>query len=178
MVTTSTSADADENVCEEKWVVDSYVGKLEKGDDVTARVEWVALREEQKPGTTLLRVRRTASSIVDSPKWNTLQVGASSHARFGAKALKINHSSDPSTRMLIGDIEIDVVSTRIIPAGEALSFNYNTTEWEMDEPFVDWDTGLNVQGFSNASAEEQQRLLKENLVAPHIRELAAKHGLL
>jgi len=163
----------EDSICEEKWHVESYIGQ---NNDRQGRSEWVALREPQKAGTTLLSVEKTP--IVHLPTWKTLQVGITSHARFGAKVLKINHSSTPSTRMIVGDTQIEVVSTRDIPSDEALSFNYNTTEWDMIEPFHDWDNGEKVQGFFKAKREEQLRLLNGNFVALHIRELAEKHGML
>lgn len=46
----------------------------------------------------------------------------------------------------------------------------------MDAPFLDWETGRNVQGFKHCGAEEQERLLKGNLLAEHVREMAAREA--
>ena len=46
----------------------------------------------------------------------------------------------------------------------------------MDEPFVDWQTGEEVGGFACAPRQEQERLLREGLVAPHIRRLAEREA--
>merc|ERR1719487_2914506 len=78
---------------------------------------------------------------------------------FGHKAIKMNHSNCPNTRIEISATCANIVSIKPIEAGVPLSFDYNTTEWEMSEPFTDWETGQNVQGFRHASAEEQRRLL-------------------
>ena len=113
----------------------------------------VVLESAVSTDTLLLSVHRSADSIVSQASWDTLQVGEGEHARFGNKALKLNHARDPNTRVAIaysgtdtaidtgGPLRaerVDVVSTRAIAAGEALSFNYNTTEWAMAEPFTDW----------------------------------------
>ena len=42
----------------------------------------------------------------------------------------------------------------------------------MAEPFTDWASGKDVQGFFFACKEEQAALLNDDLVAPHIRHLA------
>lgn len=110
------------------------------------------------------------------------------HARFGKKALKLNHAQNPNTRInivtsnitrndniIITQAErVEVISTKEIPPNEALSFNYNTTEFLMAEPFLDWATGLQVGGFSVASSDEQEYLLQNDLVAPHVRQMAGK----
>ena len=58
--------------------------------------------------------------ILKEATWDTLQVGVGAHARFGDKALKINHCREPNTRMVIRKEKVDIVATRAISAGEAL----------------------------------------------------------
>lgn len=84
----------------------------------------------------------------------------------------MNHACDPNVRV---DVEARrLVARRAIGAGEELTFNYNTTEWEMAEPF---DCGCGaavcegeVGGYARLSDAHRQRL--EPDVAPHLRELA------
>ena len=91
----------------------------------------------------------------------------------------MNHARNPNTRINIvltttnnsRAEKVEVISTRAIQSNEALSFNYNTTEYLMAEPFVDWMTGEKVGGFSVLSGDEQKRLLDAGLVAPHVYEL-------
>ncbi len=152
---------------EEQWRVASEVTEARGADG--ARTEQVVVLEACDAGALLLVVSRTA--LLPSASWDTLQVGEREHARFGDKALKLNHSATPSTRIEIGP-EIRIVAARPLAAGEPLTFNYNTTEWRMDEPFTDWASGEAVGGFSRCSADEQRRLLSSGLVAPHVRALA------
>jgi SET domain len=179
--------------CDEIWHVAADVSTVEltqetppggSNDDVIHRTEQVSLRAAVAENTLLLSVSRSERSISPRPAWDTLQVSESEHAKFGNKALKLNHARDPNTRIALVFTSsessesallferVDVVSTREIRAGEALTFNYNTTEWEMADPFVDWATGESVGGFSRASQEEQAALLASGLVLPHIRDKA------
>ncbi|KAK3276561.1 hypothetical protein CYMTET_15373 [Cymbomonas tetramitiformis] len=160
-----------EQSCTEEWHVVSHVSDWITNTSGT-RLEQVVLEESAQAGTILVSVKKTPDSIVSSPSWDTLQVGTHEHARFGAKALRLNHSNTPNTIINIDSSKVDIVAAADIPAGEMLTFNYNTTEWAMDEPFDDWITGQKVQGFLHLSKTEQKRLLTSNLVAQHIRILA------
>ena len=68
-----------------------------------------------------------------------------------------------------------VVARRPIAAGDELRFDYNTTEWEMAEPFVcncrtPRCVGVAL-GFAHLSPARQQVLLRD--AAPHIHVLHA-----
>jgi hypothetical protein len=106
-----------------------------------------------------------------------LQVGEGQHAVFGSKALCLNHSSKPNTRIAVSPASVEIVTLSAVVAGEPLTFNYNTTEYEMAEPFDDWTTGGKVAGFKHASAEERSRLVADNMVAPHVLQQAGRDGL-
>ncbi len=154
--------------CTEEWLVSSRVNCLE---GKTGRTEQVVLDDGCSPETVVLRVTRTPSSVTSSPSWDTLQIGESSHARFGDKALKLNHAKDPNCRIQISEDCVEIVSQVYIPPDTALTFNYNTTEFSMAEPFTDWATGEIVGGFTAASPDEQQKLIKSGLVSPHVLAL-------
>lgn len=141
------------------------------------KVEQVVLEQPVAAGSVLFTVLKTAHSIVPKPAWNTLQVGEGEHANFGQKAVKLNHSSLPNTRIQIGPDRVEVVAAKEVAAGDALSFDYNSNEWEMDEPFTDWKTGESVQGFRHAKPERQQHLLG-GYASPHILALAKSHGVM
>eukprot|EP00462_Mataza_sp_D1_P021645 CAMPEP_0175131388 /NCGR_PEP_ID=MMETSP0087-20121206/6515_1 /TAXON_ID=136419 /ORGANISM="Unknown Unknown, Strain D1" /LENGTH=233 /DNA_ID=CAMNT_0016413673 /DNA_START=220 /DNA_END=921 /DNA_ORIENTATION=+ len=156
--------------CDEVWHVESKITFVEGAEG--ERTEQVVLCEDVGKDALVLSVKRNVNSIVRGASWDTLQVAATEHARFGQKALKLNHSRKPNTRIdTTNDERVNVVTTCEIPKNTPLSFNYNTTEWLMAEPFVDWATKEQVGGFSVASKEEQQWLLQqEGLVAAHIRD--------
>ncbi len=82
-----------------------------------------------------------------------------------------NHSCDPNCYI---DFEaLTFVAARPIAAGAQLSFNYLTSEWEMDEPFQCWcerpgDHCVNeIRGFRHLS-RAQQLALKPRL-SPYLR---------
>lgn len=152
-------------ICHEAWHVPSKVSVLE---GVGGRAELVMLDSPVLAGTVILTVRRTASSVMESASWDTLQIGVGKHARFGEKALKLNHARDPNSRVLIHEDRVEIVARRDIPADTALSFNYNSTEYRMAEPFTDWETGELVGGFSQASEVERKWLLDNGLVLSHV----------
>jgi uncharacterized membrane protein YeiB len=85
----------------------------------------------------------------------------------------LNHGCDANVAI---DVERRViVARRGIAAGDQLRFDYNTTEWELAEPFVcncGAPTCVGVAtGFAHLSYMRQQIVLRE--AAPHIRALYA-----
>jgi hypothetical protein len=168
------SACFDAAVCEEEWLVSTHITTFE---GVAGRNEYLVLDESCDAGSVLVRVKRTSSSVVPSPSWDTLQIGARAHARFGAKALKVNHAQDPNCRVAIHEDRVEIISLVAMPEGVTLTFNYNTTEYSMAEPFIDWVTGSLVGGFKNAGPEEQQKLISSGVVAAHVLELSHASGM-
>jgi hypothetical protein len=69
----------------------------------------------------------------------------------------LNHACDPNAAISVGRL----LALRAIDAGEEITFDYNTTEYEMAEPFVclcgNCD-GRTVAGFRHLDAVEQERL--------------------
>lgn len=161
-------------VCDEEWLVSTHITTIE---GVAGRNEYLVLDESCDAGSVLCRVQRTSSSVVPSPSWDTLQIGATAHARFGAKALKVNHAQDPNCRVEIHEDRVEIISLVAMPDGVTLTFNYNTTEYSMAEPFIDWVTGSLVGGFKNAGHEEQQKLISSGLLAAHVLELFHASGM-
>ena len=154
---------------DETWKIAAAVSSAASSGD---RVEQVVAREKVAAGAVVVSVTRSPRSLRSEPAWDTLQVGEAEHVRFSAKALKLNHSATPNCRVRVGAESIDVVAVADLAAGDALSFDYRTTEWALAEPFVDWATGETVGGFSKAAPEVQAALLEGDLVAPHIRRMA------
>lgn len=87
----------------------------------------------------------------------------------------LNHSCDPNLEI---DLEVECfIARRGIAAGEELSFNYLTTEWEMASPF-DCICGSSscygrIRGFKHLSPDDQERLLPA--AAPHITLLVRQN---
>ena len=86
----------------------------------------------------------------------------------------MNHSCDPNT--MIRDRQ--AVARREMLQWEPVTFNYNTTEWEMAEPFVchcgsPVCLGI-IRGYKHLTP--QQRRLLHPTAAPHLENLASAEG--
>lgn len=85
----------------------------------------------------------------------------------------VNHACDPATR-LVGRM---LVALRALVPGDAVTFDYETTEWEMACPFVcgcGGCPGRTVRGFRFLEPAELER--RRPLLAPHLADLAALDG--
>jgi len=84
----------------------------------------------------------------------------------------LNHSCRPT-------VWIDgrrVVAIRDLAAGEQLGFDYDATEWSLDEPFrcgCGHCDGRMVRGYAHLDADGRARI--DAIVAPHLLRLAG-HG--
>jgi hypothetical protein len=76
-----------------------------------------------------------------------------------------NHSCDPNTVIR----ERTVFARRDIKPEEEITFNYNTTEWEMAEPFICHCGSVNclqeIRGFKHLTVSQRLQL---PMVAPHL----------
>lgn len=92
--------------------------------------------------------------------YSSVQTGPDSHIELNSDLLYCNHSCAPSLVFDMKKMEVRVVDQRPLRAGDALTFFYPSTEWEMDQPFncacgagdgvcKGW-----ISGAKNMSAEE------------------------
>jgi hypothetical protein len=132
----------------------------------------VVAREPIARGEPLLTIE---GPVRRRPSRYTLQIGAHAHVDPAGRLWGfINHSCEPNCRLDFARWRL--VAARSIPAGEELSFNYMTTEWDMASPFAcrcgaascsGW-----VQGLRHLPPEQVLRL--RPLLAPHLlRRLGA-----
>ena len=114
---------------------------------------------------------------VTQPTRFTIQVGADAHLDPISERTSpwgyLNHGCDPNVAIDVPRRAI--VARRPIATGEELRFDYNTTEWELAEPFV-CNCGSSrcvgvAMGFAHLAPARQQLMLPE--AAPHIRGLYA-----
>jgi hypothetical protein len=81
----------------------------------------------------------------------------------------MNHSCDPNTLIRCQE----VIASQDIEPWADVTFNYNTTEYDMAEPFGchcgSPDCLGTIKGFKHLTAEERERL-RESL-SPHLRRL-------
>ncbi len=85
----------------------------------------------------------------------------------------MNHSCKPNTRIL----NRQVIALRHIEEREELTFDYNTTEWEMAETFVctcGHCDDRRISGFKGLSPLEQEE--RRDLLPPHLQTKLASPG--
>jgi hypothetical protein len=83
-------------------------------------------------GTVFFRIR--GHKVVDSPNYQTVQIGVSRHAMALGTLASVNHSCHPN--VLIDTKRMVCVAIRDIPAGGELNYFYPSTEWVMARPFL------------------------------------------
>jgi SET domain-containing protein len=85
------------------------------------------------------------------------------------------HSFTPTCYCRIVELSarpIDIVALRRIGAGEDISFDYTTTEWELaGGGFVDAATGRWCRGFKHRTQEDKLALLASEVLPRHIMAL-------
>lgn len=131
-------------------------------------------RQNIPAGELVLLINGT---LVDRPSRWTIQIGARRHITARDLPLKemlrrypwrfTNHSCDPNS-CVVGR---RLVALRDIRAGEEISFNYNTTEYELAEPFSchcgSPRCAGTIRGFRYLTQAERESLLPQ--LAPHLR---------
>ncbi|MFI5279489.1 MAG: SET domain-containing protein [Gemmatimonadales bacterium] len=127
-----------------------------------------------KAGGTVLTLD---GDVVQRPSRHSIQLDEGTHIEVtGDLALErmmrdhpwrfTNHSCDPNTR-LVGR---SLVALRPVRAGDEITYNYNTSEWELAEPF-ECRCGSpacegTIRGFKYLEPAERGRI--EPLLAPHL----------
>ncbi|KAG8348274.1 SET domain [Trypanosoma vivax] len=112
-------------------------------------------------GTTLFHV---SGLTLPFPTMSTVCVGEGRHLLFGEGAECIAHHCEPNLRVVVDEQQpaLEFRALRSISAGEMVTFNYCTTEWTMNAPFV-CPCGSTkcigtVRGFSSLCETDRQRL--------------------
>lgn len=67
--------------------------------------------------------------------YTTVQTGVDSHIELHSDLVYCNHSCAPTLVFDMARMEVRVVDDRPLTVGDALTFFYPSTEWEMDQPF-------------------------------------------
>ena len=76
------------------------------------------------------------TTATPAPKaYTTVQTGPNAHIELNSDLVFCNHSCDPSLVFDMAHMEVRVVDHRPLKKGDALTFFYPSSEWEMDQPF-------------------------------------------
>ena len=122
---------------------------------------------------------RAEGLVVGRPSRYSLQIGEHAHiappdadnaesATIRPMWCYLNHSCAPSARF---DGQ-DLIAIRDISKGEEIGFDYNTTEYDIDEPFIcgcGSCDGVWIRGFKHLDIAGRLRIAA--VIAPHLRPL-------
>ena len=136
----------------------------------TIGVKAVALRDVEA-GEIIFQ---ETGPITSTSTMHSIQIGIDQHCGLMGEARFTAHSFEPNCAVSIVELSshpIDFIALTPIKAGEALSFDYSTTEWSMAAPFVDHATGVEVAGFSHLDDDRKRELLGRGLLPKHIMRL-------
>lgn len=112
------------------------------------------------------------TTATPGPKaWTSVQTGRDSHIELNSDLVFCNHSCAPSLNFDMHKMEVRVVDHRPLKKGDALTFFYPSTEWDMDQPF-----GCTCgAGECNGSISGAKNMSKESLgrywLNAHVEEL-------
>jgi len=127
-------------------------------------------------GTQLLR---EVGEIVDAPTRYTFQVDAVKHLDVQGIIQFANHCCGPNCAVTINVLngrkgEIILHTLRDVGAGEELTWNYNTNEWDMSDGFGCFCCAPccvgNVQGFKHLDLAVQKGLRETGTLRPPIMQ--------
>jgi hypothetical protein len=127
-------------------------------------------------GTKLLR---EVGEIVNAPTRYTFQIDAERHLDVHGIIQFANHCCEPNCAVTInvlkgGKGEIILHTLRDMRAGEELTWNYNTNEWDMSDGFNCFcrTPGCvgNVEGFKHLDLAVQKRLHETGTLRPPIMQ--------
>ncbi|KAJ9641381.1 hypothetical protein H2199_005351 [Coniosporium tulheliwenetii] len=88
--------------------------------------------QEQPDLSSLLRVERSPKAFGSRAISLTSR---DTHIELNSDLVFCNHSCDPSVEFDMERFEVRVVKDRALKAGEAVTFFYPSSEWEMAQPF-------------------------------------------
>jgi len=106
-----------------------------------------------------------------TPTFESIQIGPHLHLDMARPSSILNHSCDPNG--FIDFAKMQYRALRPIKKGEQLTWNYNTSEWELKRPFQCL-CGKHITGFKCLDANEKSKLFK--YLSPYLRPLAEQEA--
>lgn len=109
--------------------------------------------------------------------YTSVQTGPDSHIELNSDLVFCNHSCDPSLEFDMGKMEVRVGRGREIKKGDALTFFYPSSEWDMAQPFPCNCAAKNCCGMIDGARNMDIKQLRRYWLNDHIEQLlAAKHS--
>ncbi|CEH13522.1 galactose-proton symport [Ceraceosorus bombacis] len=139
----------------------------------------VAMKNYKK-GETIADM--SAATPSGSVRYSTVQVTEKDHIELNSDLVFCNHSCDPSVRFDVSapappnvskpGSSWRIVAERDIREGEALTFFYPSTEWDMSQPFnCTCDGGSKCLGYVQGAKHLDSSILQKYFLNAHILRL-------
>ncbi|KAL4803805.1 hypothetical protein BDV18DRAFT_162814 [Aspergillus unguis] len=151
-------------------------------------------KEKQPTHPTLLRVNyspaafsSSASSLVSLPAgslfakittatpakkaYTSVQTSRDEHIELNSDLVFCNHSCEPSLNFDMGKMEVRVVEGRDLKEGDALTFFYPSSEWDMDQGFQCLCGSEKCKGWIGGAKDMKREELEGYWLNKHIVEL-------
>ncbi|KAL2854196.1 D-isomer specific 2-hydroxyacid dehydrogenase [Aspergillus pseudodeflectus] len=107
--------------------------------------------------------------------YTSVQTGRDTHIELNSDLVFCNHSCTPSLNFDMHKMEVRVVDERPLSAGDALTFFYPSSEWEMDQAFqCNCGSGDKCKGLIKGAKGMSRKDLEGYWLNPHIEELLSE----
>jgi hypothetical protein len=120
---------------------------------------------------------RITTATPGTKAYSSVQISENDHIELNSDLLYCNHSCAPSLIFDMSKFEVRVAPDRDLKKGDALTFWYPSSEWEMAQPF-DCNCGTDkCKGRISGVKDMDPRVLRGYWLNEHIqRMLAAKNA--
>jgi SET domain len=106
-------------------------------------------------------------TIKDTPDKHSLQIAEGKHLSGIDWPEYLNHSCNPNCYVHVDTVGVWLMAKRDIKLGEELTFDYNTTEYDMANPFICACCGKIINGYKYLTDEERKKI--DPWVLPYLR---------
>jgi SET domain-containing protein len=126
--------------------------------------------KEFKKGEAIIKIK---GKVIDHPTRTSIQIDTDKHLEWEEipQIGFLNHSCSPNC--YIDTKTLKLVALRDIAQGEEITFNYNSTEWEMSFPFMCLCGSKNcykkIRGYKFLTKKQKQDL--RDIRSPFLKKL-------
>lgn len=130
------------------------------------------------PAGSLFAKIKTATPVPKNT-YTSVANGADSRIELNSDLVYCNHSCDPSLVFDMARFEVRVVDHRPLAVGDALTFFYPSSEWDMVQPFqCNCGSGAKCLGMISGSSRIEPLVLSRYWLNDHVVEQIAKVQML
>ncbi|KAI9811301.1 MAG: hypothetical protein M1832_000915 [Thelocarpon impressellum] len=123
-------------------------------------------------GTLFARIHEAQPTPVKA--YTSVQVSPTEHIELNSDLVFCNHSCDPNLRFDMEKMEVWVCDDKTVKVGDAMTFFYPSTEWDMTQPFDCTCGAANCKGWIEGAGRMKLEDLEGYWLNRHIREMLAE----